>query len=95
MTTPALSQTTLSALGRETNIIIRPIEAYMLPEGLVTDYAFERFTEVWNKLRSWDMTDYDVLCWLDADMLVLRNMDELLDQLNDGDVFGARFSVIC
>lgn len=44
---------------------------------LAHHYASARFAEVWTKLRAWQQTDYQRLVFLDADMLVLQNMDEL------------------
>jgi lipopolysaccharide biosynthesis glycosyltransferase len=95
MTTPDVSQATIDLLEQEPNVIIRPIETYDLPKGLLTDYMFERFSQVWNKLRSWQLVEYDLLCWLDADMLVLRNMDELFSLLKDDQVFAASHACIC
>lgn len=43
------------------------------------DYAFERFAEVWTKLQAWSLVDYDKVCFLDSDMLVLRHMDDVFD----------------
>lgn len=42
------------------------------------EYKFERFAETWTKLRVWEQTDYDRLVLMDADMLPLQNMDELM-----------------
>ncbi|KAM3586733.1 hypothetical protein VKS41_001791 [Umbelopsis sp. WA50703] len=39
---------------------------------------FERFSSTWTKLRAWQQTDYDRLVLMDADMLPIRNMDELM-----------------
>lgn len=46
-------------------------------QDLAHHYASARFAEVWTKLRAWQQTHYQRLVFLDADMLVLRNMDEL------------------
>ena len=42
-------------------------------------YANARFAQVWIKLAVWSLTDYEQVVFLDADMLVVRNMDELID----------------
>lgn len=42
-------------------------------------YANARFAEVWTKLTVWTLTDYTRIVFLDADMLVTRNMDELFE----------------
>ncbi|KAI7876675.1 nucleotide-diphospho-sugar transferase [Lichtheimia hyalospora FSU 10163] len=44
-----------------------------------TRYVFERFVETWTKLAVWNLEEYERVVLLDADMLVLQNMDELMD----------------
>ncbi len=49
-------------------------------------YVFEHFTEVWTKLRAWCL-DHERVVLLDADMLVVGEMDALMDMpLPDGGV---------
>ena len=46
------------------------------------------FADCWAKLRMWEWEDeFDRLCYLDADMLVIKCIDELLDE--DGTGAGA------
>lgn len=40
----------------------------------------------WDKLRVWELDEYDAVVFLDADMLVLRNMDYLLRMSKGQDV---------
>lgn len=54
---------------------------------LQESYANARFAEVWTKLAAWTLTDYARVAFLDADMLVTQNMDELFDlPLNSGTI---------
>jgi alpha-N-acetylglucosamine transferase len=46
---------------------------------LVSHYLLSRYSEVWTKLRVWEMETLERAILLDADMLVLKNMDELFD----------------
>ncbi len=46
-------------------------------------YANARFAQVWTKLAVWSLTDYERVVCVDADMLVVRNMDELFDTDHD------------
>ncbi|KAJ8659939.1 hypothetical protein O0I10_004165 [Lichtheimia ornata] len=43
-----------------------------------TRYVFERFVETWTKLAVWNLEEYERVVLLDADMLPLQNMDELM-----------------
>ncbi|KAF6817959.1 glycosyl transferase family 8 [Colletotrichum sojae] len=74
----------LAALERR-GIPAQHIE-YLLPtKG--RDYSNDpRFYDCWSKLTPFSLTQYARVVQLDSDMLVLRNMDELMDlELDDGD----------
>ncbi|KAE8372950.1 nucleotide-diphospho-sugar transferase [Aspergillus bertholletiae] len=43
-----------------------------------------RFNETWNKLIVFSLVEYDRIVLLDGDMLVRKNMDELMDVALDG-----------
>lgn len=59
-------------------IPMRRIE-YLLP-SVGKDYTNDpRFYDCWSKLAPFSLTDYDRVVQLDSDMLVLKNMDELMD----------------
>ncbi|KAF4615222.1 hypothetical protein D9613_002804 [Agrocybe pediades] len=52
---------------------------YLLP-SVHKDYTNDpRFYDCWSKLTPFSLTEYDRVVQLDSDMLVLRNMDELMD----------------
>lgn len=45
-----------------------------------TEFAFTRFTHTWKKLRAFEMVDTCDRCvFMDADIIILENMDELFD----------------
>ncbi len=62
-----------------------------------------RFYDCWSKLTPFSLEEYDRVVQLDSDMLVVKNMDELMDiQLDpadsDGDgkrVFAASHACVC
>ncbi|ORX50984.1 nucleotide-diphospho-sugar transferase [Hesseltinella vesiculosa] len=56
--------------------LTRPIDP-IVPPGPI-EYSHERFRNTWTKLAVWDQEDYDRLVMVDADMLPLANMDELM-----------------
>ncbi|KAK4539610.1 hypothetical protein LTR36_010493 [Oleoguttula mirabilis] len=78
--------------------------AYLLP---TTEKAFDasdsRFYDCWSKLTPFGLTEYERVVQLDSDMLVLRNMDELMDVPLDGPelagkgqrVFAASHACVC
>ena len=46
--------------------------------------AAERFSLVWTKLRAFELEEYNKVILIDSDMLVRKNMDELMDLSLDG-----------
>ncbi|KAK2806651.1 hypothetical protein FQN51_006617 [Onygenales sp. PD_10] len=76
---------------------------YLLP-AVHKDYANDtRFYDCWSKLAPFSLVEYDRVVQLDSDMLVLRNMDELMEMELDspalkgeGDrVFAASHACVC
>lgn len=52
---------------------------YLLP-SVNKDFSQDpRFYDCWSKLTPFSLVEYDRVVQLDSDMLVLRNMDELMD----------------
>jgi len=68
-----------------TNTILLPTTS-LQPEATAGGKLIaERFRDTWTKLRVFELVDWDRLCFLDADMLVFRNMDELFEfELKEG-----------
>jgi alpha-N-acetylglucosamine transferase len=76
---------------------------YLLPAA-GKDYSNDpRFYDCWSKLTPFSLTEYERVVQLDSDMLVLRNMDELmeleLDPPEEGGsgrrVFAASHACVC
>ncbi len=57
---------------------IRPVERLDAP--IKGDPLFPRFRNTLTKLRAWELVEYDKLVFLDADTIVLSNVDELFDR---------------
>lgn len=70
----------IASLGNEPNLIVLEIESYTVPSTCKTSYAFDRFADVWNKLLCWTVPA-KMVCWLDSDMLIIQNMDDVFDML--------------
>jgi len=72
-------ESAIAAQLKAEGCVIVAVSALNPQSDLAHHYASARFSEVWTKLRAWQLTDYQRLVFLDADMLVLQNMDELFD----------------
>ncbi|KAI8639988.1 glycosyl transferase family protein [Parasitella parasitica] len=73
---------------------VKPIDP-IHPMGKA-EYKFERFVETWTKLAVWKQEEYSRLVLLDADMLPLQNMDELMHlDLPDKDWVAASYACVC
>jgi len=81
ITTP-LEDSSVQALKLEAqhgNLLIKPIEPLLLPSGQKGTLIAERFADTWTKLRAFELFEYDSCCFLDADITVYKNMDEIFD----------------
>ncbi|MFG1172796.1 glycosyltransferase family 8 protein [Erwiniaceae bacterium CAU 1747] len=59
--------------------LVREVAPVSPNPTLENRYANARFAEVWTKLAAWTLTGFERLAFLDADMLVTQNMDEVFD----------------
>lgn len=85
----------LESEGRRTHqLIVRKIDP-LLPPGDVTLIA-ARFEDTWTKLRVFELTSYDKITFLDADMMIRRNLDSLFDfSLPGPDWLAANHACVC
>lgn len=64
------------------NLIIKPVFSH--------DQECPRDNPYLNKLHIWLLTEYQKVCWLDSDMLIMKNIDHLFDlHLEDGGILAA------
>ncbi|KAK5695550.1 hypothetical protein LTR97_009060 [Elasticomyces elasticus] len=76
---------------------------YLLPKTSKDFSNDPRFYDCWSKLTPFSLTEYERVVQLDSDMLVLKNMDELMDlPLDSADkggkgerVFAASHACVC
>lgn len=76
MTTDAISLADREDLQAQ-GCVIHHVDPLYPRDDLDQHYASAQFGEVWTKLRAWQLTECERVVFLDADMLVLQNMDEL------------------
>ncbi|GAB4820707.1 hypothetical protein N2152v2_007753 [Parachlorella kessleri] len=92
--TKGVSQSAVDALRQE-GCVMQFAEQFQ-PKGIDhSEYKRSLYLECWNKLRMWEMTQFDRLVYLDADMIVCRNIDHLFDLPTGGfyavgDCYGGR-----
>ncbi len=78
MVTPGIETPTREHLQR-LGCRVREVPKIGPSQALAHRYANARFADVWSKLAVWTMTDYARVAFLDADMLVVKNMDEVFE----------------
>lgn len=78
MVTDQIDAATRAALADE-GCLIRDVQPLGPDPHIPANYAYARFAEVWTKLCAWQLTEFSRLVLLDADMLIVGNMDELMD----------------
>lgn len=104
--TPSLSSDCVEALELEarhgTNIILRLIEPLQPPALSDRDLIAERFRDTWTKLRVFEPwkglneKKFTRLCYLDADMMLLKNLDYIFNTpLPGNDWIAANHACVC
>ncbi|CAK4105120.1 unnamed protein product [Aphanomyces euteiches] len=78
------------------NVILVLVENLKPRRDQTTKYAFERFEDTWTKLRVFELTQFETVVFLDADMLCTQNMDELFTKIDpSSDSLVASLACIC
>ncbi|KAE8441185.1 hypothetical protein EG329_005785 [Mollisiaceae sp. DMI_Dod_QoI] len=102
LTTPSFPPSLLPLLERECSFINASILSISAlsppPKNTPSSLIATRFEDTWTKLRVFQLHrhGYQKLVFLDADMLVMRNMDELFDyELPGRDWIAANHACVC
>ena len=66
---------------------LKPVTSYSVTES--------RFNETWSKINIYGLDQFDRIAVLDGDMLVLKNMDELLEVPIPDDGLAACHACVC
>ena len=96
--TPSLPESCVRALELEAHhnplLTVHPVEP-LLPTGPVTLIA-ARFEDTWTKLRAFELTSYEACVFLDADLTIYKNMDDVFDTAVPGrDWIAANHACVC
>ncbi|PSC72665.1 glycosyl transferase isoform B [Micractinium conductrix] len=93
MYTKGVGQSALGAL-RDEGLHLQFTEQFEAEGVDHREYKRSLYLECWNKLRMWEMVEYDRLIYLDADMILLRSIDHLFELPHGfyavGDCYGGR-----
>ena len=99
LTTPFLEESSIRALhleAKNSNLLHKPIKPLLLPDGKKGTLIAERFVDTWTKLRAFELFEYDTCCFLDADITVYKNLDDIFDlPLPDKTWIAAAHSCVC
>ncbi|KAG8906190.1 hypothetical protein FRB99_007406 [Tulasnella sp. 403] len=95
MATPQLDATSRALITRR-GMSIRDIDLLKPRPGThhLADHD-KRFEDTWTKLRVFELVEYDRVVLMDADMLVRKNMDELMDMQLPNDCIAASHVCAC
>lgn len=97
--TDSLSKASIDVLENEAselNIIPRKTEALLPKENVHVNLIAERFKDTWTKLRVFELFEYDKVCYLDADMIICKPIDNIFDkQLPGHDWLAANHACVC
>lgn len=98
--TPSLPQSCVRALELESThnslLRIHPIEPLVLHQNRKTTLIAARFEDTWTKLRAFELTSYETCVFLDADITIYKNMDEIFDvRLPNRNWIAANHSCVC
>ncbi|KAK4986966.1 hypothetical protein LTR66_007722 [Elasticomyces elasticus] len=96
--TDTLPETSVKALELEVkhrNLILKPISALLPRENVHVHLIAERFADTWTKLRVFELFEYDTVCYLDADMILRKNMDAVFETELPPDCIAANHACVC
>lgn len=100
--TPSLPASSVRALeleAKQTNLILHKIDALLPRENIHVHLIAERFADTWTKLRVfqlYELGDWEKLCYLDADMILRKNMDHVFQrELPAPDWIAANHACVC
>ncbi|KAL1916092.1 uncharacterized protein VTP21DRAFT_6096 [Calcarisporiella thermophila] len=82
----------LEALPLDSPLRLHPIDPVVHSHSL---YIFEHYVDTWTKLAVWRLEEYGRCVFLDADMLVRRNMDELMTMPLEEGWIAASYACVC
>lgn len=68
--------------AKKLNMILHPCDLLLPPDNTRIELIAKRFMDTWTKLRVFELFDYDLICYLDADMMCVKNMDGIFSRVD-------------
>ena len=98
--TPSLPASSVRALELESAhnplLTVHPIEPLLLSNNQKTTLIASRFADTWTKLRALELSSYETCVFLDADITIYKNMDDIFEiQLPGDDWIAASHACVC
>ena len=98
--TPSLPKSSVRALELEAVhnplLVVHKIEPLLLPNNQKTTLIASRFEDTWTKLRAFELFAYQQCVFLDADITIYKNIDDIFDiELPGNDWIAANHSCVC
>ncbi|KAI0318474.1 nucleotide-diphospho-sugar transferase [Amylostereum chailletii] len=78
LVTPTLSEDARGVLERR-GVLVHEVSSLIPPDGTKPSDHDARFADTWTKLRAFELEEYKRVVMLDSDMLVRRNIDDLME----------------
>lgn len=95
LVTEGVTQDCIDILTAEDPLLIVKRVDRLIPRQKVSIIA-ERFADTWTKLRVFELVEYDKLIFLDADIMIMGEMDSMFDvKLPGRDWLGATHACVC
>lgn len=98
-TLPRSSVRALELEAPHSNLILHSVSALLPRNNVHVHLIAERFADTWTKLRVFqlfDLKEWDTVCYLDADMIIRKNMDHVFDKKLPGDDWiAANHACVC
>lgn len=100
LVTPAVPASYMQALELECVhnplLLIQHTSPLLLPRSQKTTLIASRFEDTWTKLRAFELTEYSTCVFLDADIAVYKNMDDIFSfELPGDDWIAACHPCVC
>jgi inositol 3-alpha-galactosyltransferase len=88
---------TLTLESKKSNLILHKCDPLLPRKDIKPLLIAKRFQDTWTKLRVFSLTDYDKVCYLDADIAIFRPMDQIFENVSDlpKDWLAANHTCVC